>query len=130
MVKAWQEGKEHAEPWPDARTLAWGIRVPAAVGDFLMIRAVNESGGFATMVDDDAILEARDTCARREGLLLCPEGAATLAAYQQELAAGRIRPDESAVLFNCAAGTKYDLPEVTARLDRRQPIPYAELAAG
>jgi threonine synthase len=130
MVKAWQEGKLHADPWPDARTLAWGIRVPAAVGDFLMIRAVNESGGFATMVDDDAILRARDTCARREGLLLCPEGAATLAAYHQELATGRIRSDESVVLFNCAAGTKYDLPEVTTRLDRRQPIPYDALAAG
>jgi len=127
MVKAWTEGKEHAELWPDAKTLAWGIRVPAAVGDFLMLRAVNESGGFATAVDDDAILRARHECARREGLLMCPEGAATLAAYQQELATGRIGAHESVVLFNCAAGTKYDLPEVTTRLDRTPPIPYGTM---
>lgn len=127
MVKAWQEGKEHADLWPDAATIAWGIRVPAAVGDFLMIRAVNESGGFATAIDDEAILRARDECSVREGLLMCPEGAATLAAYQQELAAGRIRPDESVVLFNCAAGTKYDLPVVTARLDRQHAVPYEHM---
>ncbi|MFN0127953.1 MAG: threonine synthase [Verrucomicrobiales bacterium] len=112
IVRAWQLGRDHADPWPDARTVASGIRVPAAVGDFLMIRAIRESGGFATTVDDDAILDARDRCATREGMLLCPESAATLAAYEQECATGRIGPHESVLLINCAAGNKYDLPPV------------------
>ncbi len=123
IVKAYNEGQEFAELWPNAHTVAAGIRVPVAVGDFLMLRAIRDSGGFATAVDDASILEARDECARKEGLLMCPEGAATLAAYQQEIATGRISPDESAVLFNCATGLKYPLPEVTATLDRFQPNP-------
>ena len=60
-------------------------------------------------------------------MLLCPEGAATLAAYQQEIASGRLRGDESVVLFNCATGLKYPLPPVTRALDRRQPIDYTTL---
>jgi len=92
-----------------------------------MIRAVNESKGFATMVDDKAILRARKECAEKEGFLMCPEGAATFAAYQKELKSGRIKNDESVVMFNCAAGTKYELPEVTKQLDRTKPIPYEEL---
>ncbi len=127
IVKAWQEGKEHAELWPNASTIAWGIRVPVAVGDFLMIRAVRESNGFATTVEDEDILRARSQCASSEGLLMCPEGAATLAAYQKEIKSGRIAPDESVVLFNCAAGTKYELPEVHSFLDRNQPIPWGNL---
>ena len=129
IVKAWENGLEHADPWPDAHTLAWGIRVPAAVGDFLILRAIRESGGFATAVTDDALFRARHECAVREGMPLCPEGAATLAAYHQELATGRIRPDESVVLFNCAAATKYELPQVTASIDRHQPVDFRTLAA-
>lgn len=127
IVKAWEEGKEHAELWANASTIAWGIRVPVAVGDFLMIRAVRESGGFATTVTDEAILAARAECARKEGFLMCPEGAATLAAYQQELKSGRISKHESVMLFNCASGTKYELPEVHSFLDRNQPIPWNNL---
>jgi threonine synthase len=127
IVKAFDQGVEHAELWKDAHTVAAGIRVPAAVGDFLILRAVRESGGVAVAVEDDAILAARDEVARREGLLLSPEGAATYAAYQQELAAGRIRPDETAVLFNCATGLKYELPPVTRTLDRTKPIDYSSL---
>ena len=127
IVKAFEEGVEHAELWQDAHTVAAGIRVPVAIGDFLILRAVRESGGFATAVEDEQILAAADEVARREGLLLCPEGAATYAAYQQELAAGRIRPDESAVLFNCATGLKYPLPPVEQTLDCRQPVRYEEL---
>ncbi|MGF1612121.1 MAG: threonine synthase, partial [Kiloniellales bacterium] len=78
IVKAFEAGEEHAPLWQNARTVAAGIRVPVAVGDFLILRAVRESGGFAIAVDDDAILAARDEAAREEGLLLCPEGAATL----------------------------------------------------
>ena len=78
-------------------------------------------------VDDDAILSARQQAAEQEGLLLCPEGAATLAAYQQEVAYGRISPDETAVLFNCASGLKYELPPMTRTLDCTRPIDFAAL---
>ncbi len=127
IVKAYDEGAEHAELWKNAHTVAAGIRVPVAVGDFLILRAVRESNGFATAVDDDAILQAREEAAQKEGLLLCPEGAATLAAYQKEVAAGRISPDESAVLFNCATGLKYPLPPVEHDLDCTQPVDYSTL---
>ena len=113
IVRAFEQGEETAAPWKDAHTVAAGIRVPSALGDFLILRAVRESGGFATAVDDAAILAARDAVGRDEGILLCPEGAATHAAYEKELRAGRIRPEERAVLFNCASGLKYDLPPVT-----------------
>ena len=107
IVRAFEEGAEEAPRWENAHTVAAGIRVPRAIGDFLILRAVRESGGFAIAVEDEAILRARAEAARREGLLLCPEGAATLAAYRQALEEGRIRRDQSAVLFNCASGLKY-----------------------
>nr|WP_211105451.1 threonine synthase [Azospirillum brasilense] len=124
MVRAWEEGEEHAPRWPDAHTIASGIRVPQAVGDFLILRAVRESGGFAVAVPDEAIQAALDEAAREEGFLLCPEGAATYAAYKQALADGRVGRDERAVLFNCATGLKYPLPPVHRTLDRHQPIDY------
>jgi threonine synthase len=127
IVKAYEAGTRHAELWPNAQTVAAGIRVPVAVGDFLILDAVRESNGFATAVDDDAILSARDEVATREGFLLCPEGAATYAAYKQELAGGRVRPDETAVLFNCATGLKYDLPPVERALDCTQPLDCSQL---
>jgi threonine synthase len=97
------------------------------VGDFLILRAVRQSNGFATAVDDEAILRARDQAAAGEGLLLCPEGAATLAAYQQEIDSGRIRKDESVVLFNCATGLKYDLPPMNRTLDCQREIDFQRL---
>ena len=90
IVKGFEDGVEHVPLWPNAHTVAAGIRVPVAVGDFLILRAVRESGGFAIAVDDDAILAAREEIGRREGLLLCPEGAATWAAYKQALSDGRV----------------------------------------
>ena len=122
MVRAFEAGLEHAEPWEGAATVAAGIRVPGAVGDFLILRAVRESGGFAVAVSDESILAARDRAASESGFLMCPEGAATLAAYLQEVGGGRIRPDESAVLFNCATGLKYPMPGVEARLDCKVPL--------
>ena len=122
MVRAFEAGLEHAEPWEDAATVAAGIRVPAAVGDFLILRAVRESGGFAVAVNDESIIEARDRAAADSGFLMCPEGAATLAAYLQEVESGRIRPDESAVLFNCATGLKYPMPPAAERLDCQAPL--------
>ncbi|PWC52156.1 threonine synthase [Azospirillum sp. TSA6c] len=125
MVRAWEQGQEHAPRWEDAHTIASGIRVPQAVGDFLILRAVRESGGFAIAVPDDAIQAALNEVAREEGFLLCPEGAATYAAYKQSLAEGRVGKEERAVLFNCATGLKYPLPPVHRTLDRTRPIDYS-----
>jgi threonine synthase len=127
IVRAYEQGAEFAELFPNAHTVASGIRVPVAVGDFLMLRAVRESGGFAVAVDDDAILAARAEVAQREGFLMCPEGAATYAAYKQEVQSGRISKNESCVLFNCASGLKYELPPADATLDCTKPIDYAKL---
>jgi len=127
IVKAYEDGVEHADLWQGAHTVAAGIRVPVAIGDFLILRAVRESNGFAVAVDDDLIEAAREDVARNEGLLLCPEGAATYAAYKQELASGRISKDERVVLFNCGSGLKYPMPESEAALDLNEEIDYAAL---
>ena len=124
IVKAFDEGTRHAEPWADASTIASGIRVPAAVGDFLILDAVRESGGFAVAVSDDAINAAHLECAKLEGILLCPEGAATLAALIQELASGRIESDEQVMLFNCATGLKYPMQSEHHNIDLGKPIDY------
>jgi threonine synthase len=127
IVRAYDAGVEHAPRWEDAQTIAAGIRVPQAIGDFLVLRAVRESAGFAIAVADEAISAAIDEVARAEGLLLCPEGAATYAALKQGIADGRIRRDERALLFNCATGLKYPMPAVDRTLDRLQPIDFAAL---
>jgi threonine synthase len=110
IVRAFEAGETTARPWHDARTVAAGIRVPAALGDFLILRAVRDSGGAALAVSDPAILAAQAALARREGLLLCPEGAATLAAWELAVARGLIASDARVVLFNCATGLKYPMP--------------------
>jgi threonine synthase len=127
MVRAWETGAEHAARWENAHTIASGIRVPQAVGDFLILRAVRESGGFAIAVSDEAITAALAEVAHEEGFLLCPEGAATYAAYKQSLDDGRISRRERAVLFNCATGLKYPLPPIQRRLDRHKPIDFSAL---
>jgi threonine synthase len=110
IVRAFEAGEEHAERWEGAATVAAGIRVPKAVGDFLILRAVRESGGAALAVSDEALVRAVSEAARKEGLLLCPEGGATVAAWRKALAAGLVGPDERIVLFNCASGLKYPMP--------------------
>jgi threonine synthase len=127
MVKAWEEGVEHAPRWEDAHTFAAGIRVPQAVGDFLILRAVRESGGFAIAVTDDAIADAWCEVAVEEGLLLCPETAATYVAYKQALADGRVRRDDRVVLFNCASGLKYPMPEAGRRLKLGEAVNWSKL---
>ena len=124
IVKAWQQGKEHAPLWEDASTHAAGIRVPIAVGDFLIIRALNESGGFGITVSEDEIRQANQKAAQKEGILLAPEGAATFAAYEKSIRDGIITGEEKCVLFNCATGLKYPLPHVERTLDKNQPIDY------
>jgi threonine synthase len=125
MVRAYEEGLEHAPRWDNAQTIASGIRVPQAIGDFLILRAVRESGGFAIAVSDEAITEGLDEVAREEGFLMCPEGAATYAAYKQSLADGRVKKTEQTVLFNCATGLKYPLPPIHRSLDRHKPIDFS-----
>ncbi|HVV78913.1 MAG TPA: threonine synthase [Pseudolabrys sp.] len=127
MVRAYERGEEHAPRFENAHTIASGIRVPQAVGDFLILRAVRESKGFAIAVSDDAISAAVDEVAKQEGFLMCPEGGATYAAYKQSLADGRVSKTERVVLFNCAIGLKYPLPAIERRLDRTKPIDYAAL---
>ncbi len=127
IVKAFEEGTRHAELWQDAHTVAAGIRVPVAVGDFLILDAVRESGGFATAVTDEAIMAGLEEVSSKEGLLLCPEGAATYAAWKQELQSGRVSKNDHCVLFNCASGLKYPLPEANALLDCRNPVDYSSL---
>lgn len=127
IVRAYEAGEEHAARWENSHTIASGIRVPQAIGDFLILRAVRESGGFAIAVEDEAITQALDEMAREEGFLLCPEGAATYAAYKKSLADGRVKRTDQVVLFNCASGLKYPLPKSERKLDRTKPIDYAAL---
>ncbi len=126
IVRAYETGARHAERWEDAHTIAAGIRVPRAVGDFLILDAVRASGGAAVAVGDPAILAAVDEAAR-DGVLLCPEGGATLAAYKQALADCVIGRDDRVVLFNCATGLKYPMPDKSRTLDRHTPIDLAAL---
>ena len=129
MVRAYERGDEFAERWEDAHTVAAGIRVPAAVGDFLILRAVRDSGGFASAVSDAAIEQARVDVATDDGLLLCPEGAATFAAYREALADGQVGSDDRVVLFNCGSGLKYPMPDRAGFVDANTPVDYAAMLA-
>jgi threonine synthase len=123
IVRAFDKGDEFAERWEHAATVATGIRVPKAVGDFLILRAVRESGGAAIAVSEEAILQAVADAAHEDGFLLCPEGGAVLAAWRQALARGLVGKDERVLLFNCANGNKYPLP------DRSKMLKLAEADA-
>jgi threonine synthase len=129
IVRAFEQGADHADPWPDAYTVAGGIRVPQAIGDTLILDAVRSSGGFALAVSDEDILDARCRVAHSDGLLLCPEGAATFAAYRRALEEARIDPSDRVVLFNCGNGLKYPMPPVEARIDHHRPIDWGTLRA-
>ena len=116
IVRAFGKGQEFAERWEDAATVGTGIRVPKAVGDFLILRAVRESGGAGIAVSEEAILQAVDDAAQQDGFLFCPEGGAVVAAWRQALARGQVGKDERVLLFNCANGNKYPLPDRSKRL--------------
>jgi threonine synthase len=107
IARAFAQGSARAEPWRDARTLADGLRVPQAIGDFLVLRAIRESGGTALAVPDAAMVEAMRELGAREGISAAPEGGAALQALKQLLADGRVRPDETVVLFNTGGALKY-----------------------
>ncbi len=100
IVKAWEEGATEATPWNNAKTVASGLRVPQAIGDFLILEAIRKSNGAAIAVTDEAIDEAMRLLPTTEGLLTCPEGAATVAALKHLVSKGMIEPSERVVLFN------------------------------
>jgi threonine synthase len=129
IARAFDAGRDTAEPWQNGHTNVPGLRVPWTIGDFMILRVLKESGGFAVTVDDDEVEPARARMAALDGVHLCPEGAATYIGYAKALQRGLIKPDDRAVLFNCASGLKYAMPPVTMRIDRHQPIDYATLVA-
>jgi threonine synthase len=125
MVRAFEAGKEFAERWENPATVATGIRVPKAVGDFLILRAVRESGGAALAVSEEAILSAVADAARDDGFLLCPEGGAVLAAWRNARERGLVGAGERVLLFNCANGNKYPLPDRSKSLVLAEAEPSA-----
>lgn len=107
IVSAFERGATECEPWPDPHTVAFGITVPKPLADFLILRALYETDGCAIAVDDQAILAAQAACGSSEGLFLCPEGAATVAAVGRLLETGWLQPDEEVLLLNTGTGLKY-----------------------
>jgi threonine synthase len=130
IVGAFQKGERFAELFPDAHTVASGLRVPAAVGDFMMLDAIRASGGCALTGREDRILEWMRRAASLEGVSLCPESAVCLDALEALVRQGKVRGDEQVVVFNTAAAQKY--PEVVPlhlpRLDKDRPVDYHSLA--
>ena len=107
IVRAFEAGAETAQPWQDAQTVASGLRVPGAVGDFLMLRALRESGGTAVAVSDDELIAASHDFARHTGIFPAPEGGATLAALLRLKEQDQVEADARVVLFNTGSGYKY-----------------------
>lgn len=107
IVKAFDEGAERSVLWPDAHTAADGLRVPKAIGDFLVLRAVRESGGAAVAVEDTDMVTGMKDLGRLEGISAAPEGGAALHAVRVLQAQGRIAPDDTVVLFNTGGALKY-----------------------
>ena len=107
IVKAFGEGRETAEPWQNAKTVASGLRVPQAVADFLMLRALRESNGMALSVSDEEMIAEIPRLGRAEGIFFCPEGAACAAALRRLMQNSWVKPTDEVVLFNTASGLKY-----------------------
>ncbi|MFZ2009425.1 MAG: threonine synthase, partial [Candidatus Sulfotelmatobacter sp.] len=107
IVKAWDEGRTETEMWPNAATLAAGLRVPKPYGDYLILDILKKSGGLAVAATDAEILEATRHWAKVEGIFAAPEGAASLVAYQKLLASEFFSPEDTVVLFNTGSGLKY-----------------------
>ena len=124
IVRAFGAGEDHAQRWEDAATMATGIRVPKAIGDFLILGAVRASGGSAIAVEEVEIAAAVTEAARDDGFLLCPEGGAVLAAWRRAIGSGLVGRQERCVLFNCANGNKYPMAGQarTARLGDLDPL--------
>jgi threonine synthase len=126
IVRAWDEGRTASEVWPNAFTLAAGLRVPKPYGDYLILDILKQSGGLALAVTDTEILAAARHWAKGEGIFAAPEGAASLAAYQKLLARNFFTPDDSVVLFNTGTGLKYlDVLEAKGAQPAKSPASRA-----
>lgn len=107
IPRAYEQGKDHADEWKNPQTLAAGLRVPSAVGDFLMLRAIRQSGGSAMAVSDDEIIRDTFEIASKEGIFTAPKGGAVLACLKRMIANGDVSPDDRIVLFITGSGYKY-----------------------
>ena len=107
IVRAFEQRKPESEPWKDAATIAAGLRVPKALGDFLVLDAIYRSGGAAVATTDDAILAGVRTLARLEGIFACPEGGAVIAALPKLLERGVVKGEDTMILFNTGTAMKY-----------------------
>jgi len=121
IVRAFVAGQEFAEPIKEAHTIAAGLRVPGAIADFLMLRAIRSSGGTAIAVTDDELMAAAHELAREQGIFACPEGGATWAAARKLLDAGWLKPEQHVVLFNTGSGLKYTHLETLPELPLLDP---------
>ena len=124
IVRAFEQGADHAEMFPNAATVASGLRVPAAVGDFLMLKVLRESGGTAIAVSDDELLQGVRELAQLQGNYACPEAGAVWKAAQKLVGQGWLNPEERIVLFNTGSGLKYNHlfpPRDLPVLDHRDP---------
>ena len=131
IVRAFDAGTKHAEPFADAHTIASGIRVPAAVGDFMILDAVRESGGRALAVDETRIGDWMQTAVSSEGIAVCPEAAACVGALEMLASEGWIAPDDKVVLFNTGAVQKYPetMPSDLPRIDINEPLDWGAISA-
>jgi threonine synthase len=107
IVRAFDQGTEKAQPWEGASTLADGLRVPRAIGDFLILRAIRESGGTALSVSDQSMVAGMLAIGKHAGVSAAPEGGAALVAIERLVAGGSIKPHESVILFNTGGALKY-----------------------
>ncbi len=123
IVRAFEAGQRFAEPFANAQTVASGLRVPAAVGDFMMLDAIRASGGCAVAGREQRIVEWMRRVARLEGIGICPETAVCFDCLEQLLAQGQVRAEEQVVVFNTGAAQKYPeaVPFTPTRLDKDQP---------
>jgi threonine synthase len=131
IVKAWDEGRTASEMWPNASTIAAGLRVPKPYGDYLILDILKKSGGLAISATDAEIIAAARHWAKTEGIFAAPEGAASLVAYQKLLSTGFFDPDDTVVLFNTGSGLKYlEVLETKEKDVERAPSPASRAIAG
>jgi threonine synthase len=129
IVRAFETGQRFAEPFPNARTVASGLRVPAAVGDFMMLDAIRASGGCALAGREDRIVEWMRRVTSREGIGICPETAVCFDCLEQLRTVGMVSQDEEIVVFNTGAAQKYPeaVPLHLPRIDKNRPVDYERL---
>ena len=130
IVRAFENGQRFAEPWPDAHTIASGLRVPSAVGDFMMLDAIRASGGCAIAGREERIVYWMKQVAREEGIGICPETAVCFDCLEMLRRRGDVTENDEVVVFNTGAAQKY--PEVVTlelpRLNKTKPVDYEALA--